>query len=90
MTTEEKKIAIKELVSELITFSSEQMIEGIDRALNSGTIDFDEWEESNGKMIIPKCILLALLEKQIDVNDAKGTSHQRRVRKQVKLIRYYV
>lgn len=90
MNTEQKKQEIKKLVSEMLEESHEAMKAKIDVALNSGAIDVDKWENANGKMILPKCIVTALLEDESTKRDASGTSFEKYVKKEVKNIKYFL
>ena len=84
-----KRTRMKELVIGLLKDSHELMTSKIDHALNSGLIDVDDWD---GTYIEPKCIGKALLESEADSYNysGKGTSHERKVKKQVKNIRRVV
>lgn len=90
MTTQEKKDKIKSICIEMIEDSKKAMIEDIDKALNSGAIDIDMWDEKDKPMITPKCILLAILDKAKVRYSAAGTSHERRINKEVKNLRYFL
>ena len=84
-----KKKRMKELVVGLLEDSQEIMISKIDHALNSGLINVEDWD---GTYIEPKCIGKALLESEADSYNysGKGTTHERKVKKQVKNLRNVV
>lgn len=86
----EKKDKIKLLVADMLKFSYDNMIENIDKALSSGAIDIDDWDEKNVPMITPKCIMAALLEKESVQYLGLGTSHEKKIKKEVKNIRYFL
>jgi hypothetical protein len=90
MKTQSKKDKIKSLVSDMLKVSHEDMIRNIDKALNSGAIDIDAWDESKNPMILPKCIVTALLEQESTQYDGTGTSFEKQIRKEVKNIRYFI
>ena len=91
MKTEEKKARIKDLAVELLTYSCEVMIsQQIDRALNSGAIDIDAWDEKNSPMILPKCIVTAILQNESHQYEGKGSSFENRIKKEVKNIQYFL
>lgn len=90
MKTQENKDRIKELVIEMINDSNNAMLKKIDRVLNSGCIDVEAWSEEFGKMITPKCIVIALLESEAGQYSAKGTSFEKRVSKEVKNIKMFI
>ena len=87
MTNKEK---IKDLVLSMLKESHEAMIKKVDKALNSGAIDIDAWDENNAPMILPKCIVTAILQDESHQYDEKGTSFERTIKKEVKNIRYFI
>jgi len=90
MKTEDKRNRFKSLVSEMLRDSYEASIKQIDNALNSGCIDIDQWDETTNKMIIPKCLVTAILQRESEQYDAKETSFERQVKKIVRNIRYFI
>lgn len=85
-----KKEKIKELVKDMLIESHEHALQNIDRALNSGAIDIDGWDENNAPMVLPKCILTAILENEARQYTAKGTSFEKKMKKEVKNISYFL
>lgn len=90
MTTEQKKAKIKLLVKDMLKDANRTMIQRIDTALNSGAVDVDGWDEKVAPMILPKCILTAILEHQATINNGSGTGYEKRIKKEVNNIRYYL
>lgn len=90
MTTKDKRNKIKSLVTDMLNESHEAMIKKIDKALNSGAIDVDGWDESNNPMILPKCIVTAILQNESTQYEAKGTAFEKEVKKEVRNIRYFL
>lgn len=90
MTTQEKKQKIKSLVEEMMQDSFNSMKTKIDKAISSGAIDLDEWDEISAPMILPKCILSAILKNEATQYDAKGTSFEKRVKKEIAKIRLFI
>lgn len=86
----ENKEKIKELVIELLNNSHESMIKKISTALNCGVLDIENWNEKTSPMIIPKIIATALLESESTQYSAKGTSFEKKIKKEVKNLRYYI
>lgn len=41
-------------------------------------------------MIIPRCIIMAILEHESQQYSAKGTSYEKRIKKEVKNIQYFI
>ena len=90
MTTQEKKDKIKLLASDMLRESYEAMLKNVDKALNSGVIDIDSWDDSNSPMILPKCIVTAILQKESGQYEGKGTSFEKQIKKDVRNIRYFL
>lgn len=85
-----KKEKIRSLVIEMLNESHEAMIKNVEKALNSGAIDTEQWDERTNKMILPKCIVTAILQKESEQYDGKGTSFEKQVKREVKNIRYFI
>ena len=90
MTTQEKKNKIKSLTEDMLKESFASMIKKVEKALNSGAIDIDSWDENNNPMILPRCIITAILQDESTQYEGKGTSFEKQVKKEVKNIRYYL
>ena len=90
MTTKSKKAKIKKLVSDMLKDSQKAMPKNIDKAINSGAIDVDDWDENISPMILPKCIATAILEQEATQYDGSGTSFEKQIKKEVKNIRYFI
>jgi len=84
------KAKIKKLVKELLKESNKAMINNIDKVLNSGCLDVEDWNENNNPMILPKSILIALLEYEIEQYSSKGTCFEKQINKEVKNIKYFL
>mgnify|MGYP003338283452 CR=1 FL=1 len=83
----EKKEKIKSLVIDMLKESNNAMIKKIDKLLTSGAIDIDNWDE---RMILPKCIVTALLQDESTQYEGKGTSFEKQVKKEVKNLKYFL
>ena len=90
MTLDEKKELIKSYVIEMLDFSKECMVKKLTTALNCGALDIDNWNENSSPMIVPKIIVAALLESESTQYSAKGTSFERKIKKEVKNLRYFI
>lgn len=90
MTNTQKKRKIKSLVKEMLKESHKAMIGKIDIVLNSGAVDIDAWSESYAPMILPKCIVTALLKNEGRQYEGKGTSFEKRVKREVRNISYFL
>lgn len=90
MKKQDKKVKIKSLVSEMLNDSLNAMLNKIDKVLESGAVDVDGWDETHNSMILPKCIVTAILQNESMQYEAKGTSFEKQVKKEVKNIRYFI
>ena len=89
-TINSKKEKIKSLVADMLKESYENMIKKIDTAINSGAVDIESWDESSNPMILPKCIVTAILQNESKQYEGKGTSFENIVKKEVKNLRYFL
>ena len=85
-----KKQKIKGLVKDMLIESHKKALKNIDKALNSKCVDIDGWDEENAPMILPKCILTAILEDEARQYTARGTKYEKQMKKEVKNIRYFL
>lgn len=85
----EQKEKIKALVIELLKDSHEEMIKKIDRALNSGALDIENWDEKISRMVLPKTIATAILESEAGYYST-GTTYAKRIKRDVKNLRYFI
>ena len=83
-----KKAKLKRLASELLKDSQKAMKDKIDKAINSGSLDIDSWDERT--FILPKIIVAALLEDEAEQYKGKGTSFEKYVKKEIKNLRYFL
>jgi hypothetical protein len=90
MKNEEKRAKIKSLATDMLQESFQAMLKKVDKALNSGAIDVDGWDEKSGSMILPKCIVTAILQSESTQWAGTGTSFEKQVKKEVKNIRYFL
>lgn len=90
MTNTQKKRKIKSLVKEMLKESHNAMIGKVDRVLNSGAVDIDGWDNHNAPMILPKSIVTALLQDESHQYDGRGTSFEKRVKREVRNISYFL
>ena len=84
------KEKIKNLTIQMLDESYKHSLKKIDKALNSGAIDLDAWDENVNPMLIPKAILIAILLDEADQHDCKGTSFGRQVNRDAKNIGYFL
>ncbi|MDO6737062.1 hypothetical protein [Wenyingzhuangia sp. 2_MG-2023] len=84
------KQKIEALTKEMLKEATKQMQSKIKKAIESGSLDTDNWSEKNNKMILPKIILIAILENEADQYKATGTRFEKEVKKEVKNIKYFI
>lgn len=90
MTTDEKKLEIKTRVQHMLDESYHDMLNKIDKVLNSGAIDVAAWDPKSEPMIVPRIIVTALMESESGEWAAKGTSYEKRIRKGANNIKCFV
>jgi len=85
-----KEKKVETLVNMLLDKSHEAMKNAVTKAINSGALDIDSWDENSNPMIIPKIIATALLECESHKYSAKGTSFEKLIKKEVKNLKYFI
>jgi len=85
-----KKQEIKKLVKSMLIESHKKALKDIDRVLNLDCIDIDGWDKENAPMILPKSILIAILENEAKQYMASGTIYEKQMKKEVKNIQYFL
>jgi hypothetical protein len=70
--------------------SYKDMQSKVEKALNSGCIDIESWDPTYSKMITPKTIVAAILKNESTQYDAKGTSFEKQVKKEINNIRLFI
>lgn len=88
---ETKKEKLKKLTNEVLKGAYEAMLAQVDKCIESGALDIDSWDpDKDGFMLLPKIITVALMDIERDQYTARGTSHDRFVRKQISNLKYYL
>lgn len=87
---ETKKEQIKALAASMLKDSYEAMLKNIDKALDSGAIDIENWSAEHAPMIVPKTIVSALLQRESFQYEGKGTAHEKKIKKDIKNIGYFL
>lgn len=85
-----KEKQIETLTKDLLRDVQTYMKDQIKKALKSGAIDVEHWDPSANKMIIPKIILIAILETTADQYKATGTSFEKEVKREVKNLKLFI
>lgn len=90
MSEADKKKKIKDLAVEMLTNALPKMEELVEKSLNSGALDIDSWDLNNNPMILPKTIVIAVLETEAEQYKANGTSFEKEIKKEVKNLKYFL
>jgi hypothetical protein len=90
MTTQEKRNKVKSLAEDMLKESFDSMIKKVEKALSSGAIDIELWDENNSPMILPKCIVAAILQNESTQYEGKGTTFAKQIKKEVGNIRCFI
>lgn len=85
------KEKIEQITKELLQESCKDMEVKIKRAINSGAIDTDEWDENNNSFIIPKSILIAVLTSEADdYMPRQGSLFEKEMKSNIKNLKYFI
>lgn len=90
MNTADKKNKIKQLAIDMLKESQEAQLKLVEKALNSGALDIDAWDENDKPMILPKIIVTAILQRESQQYEAKGTSYEKKVKKEVNNLKIFL
>lgn len=90
MTEAKKKREIKKLVKFMLKQSHEEAVKKIDKAINSGALNIEDWSAENSPMVLPKTITLAILEDEARQYEGRGTNVQKTVRKEANNLKYFL
>lgn len=90
MNTTDKKQSIKNRVEELLNDSYLDAKKKIDKAINSGAIDIENWDPEYQSWVLPKIIVTAILENEAQDYTGKGTSFEKYVKKEVSNLKLFL
>lgn len=79
-----KRVKIKKHVKDMLVESFDKMMENLDTLLNDDEEAVNNWKPDVNPMILPKCMVTALLEHESMQYQAKGKSFKKEVKKKVK------
>lgn len=85
-----KKAFINTHVRSMIDEVNKHMKEKLKILLDSGAIDIESYDTENNPMVLPKCIISALLESEIQQYSGRGTSFEKSNKKEVRNLRYFI
>lgn len=86
----DKKYKIHNLTEKLLNNSYIAMQQNIYKAINSGALDIESWDEENNFMIIPKIIVTAILENESTQYSSAGTCFEKQIKKEVKNLKHFL
>ncbi len=84
------KSKIRILTVEMLINSKNHMIESINKAIDSGALDIDSWDENDNPMILPKIILKAVMQNEAEQYSARGTSFEKMMKKEVNNLKLFL
>lgn len=87
---DEKQIEIEKLVIEMLEDSIEKIHKSIPKAIKSGALDIDGWNPKVNPMVLPKIILMAVLESEAGQYKGSGTSFEKQIRKEVNNLKMFI
>lgn len=92
MDTERKIYNLKMLACSMLEESNRAMVKQVDKLLKSGAIDIDidSWDEKVNPMILPKCMVTAILQNESHQYEGKGTSFEKQIKKEVNNMKYFL
>ena len=90
MNTADKKNKIRQIAIDMLKESQEAQLKLVEKALNSGALDIDAWDENDKPMILPKIIVTAVLQRESQQYEAKGTSYEKKVKKEVNNLKIFL
>lgn len=90
MTREQKKKLIRKHAVDMLKDSHRNAIAKVYKAIDSGAIDIDSWDEKNKPMILPKSIVATVLYSEIEQYLSKRTSFEKEVQKNIKNLRCFI
>ena len=90
MNTADKKNKIKQIAIDMLKQSHEAQLKLIEKALNSGALDIDAWDEENDKLIIPKVIVVAVLETEAEQYKCSGTKFEKSMKKDINNLKIFL
>lgn len=90
MTTADKKQKIKQLVVDTLKTAYEAQLKMVDKALNSGAIDIDAWDEKDNPMITPKVIVIAILEEEANQYKCTGSRFEKKMKKDINNLKAFL
>lgn len=89
-SSDNKKEKVSKLAKDMLQDSYNAMLKKVEKALNSGAINIDDWDEKTNPMVLPKSIVIAILQDESTQYDGKGTSFEKEIKKNVSNIKHFL
>lgn len=86
----DKKQKIHAYTEAMLNNSYKIMVENIQKALNSGAIDIENWDENINPMILPKSIVTAILENESTQYLCEGTCFEKEIKRESKNLKLFL
>jgi len=77
-------------VKKMLANSQKAMVAKIKQIIESGAIDLANYDTTNNSMVLPKAIVMALLETEAKQYEAKGTAFEKQIKQDVKNIKCFI
>lgn len=85
-----KKAKIQRLAKQILKSANEAALKKIEKLLESGAIDVEKWDANNAPMLLPKAMIAAILLSEAEQLDGKGTSFEKKQKKEIKNFRCFI
>jgi hypothetical protein len=91
MDIKEKKDKIKDYVIDMLYESYSNQLKKLNKVLDSNCLDIDNWDISNAPMVLPKSIVVAILETEVKQYEAPKTYPKARsIKKEINNIKLFI
>lgn len=87
---ESKEEKIEKLCLDMLDHSVTEIKARIKRAINSGAVDVEAWDEKHNSYLLPKAIMIAIFERETNLYRPTGTSFEKQVNKEAKNIELFI
>lgn len=87
---ESKEQKIEKLCLDMLETSIVDIKARIKKAIDSGAVDVEEWDEKINPYLLPKAIMIAIFERETNLYRPTGTSFEKEVNKEAKNIELFI
>lgn len=85
-----KKDKIRKRALDMLKESYKEAAKNVDKALASGAVNVEGWDENSNSMLLPKAIVSAVLIKEAGQYDGVGSCFEKSQKKEIKNIGYFI